>query len=273
MEKVIKKIFVLVSIGFFLVTLGFLFGHFFLGFLGQNSKPMPKNNPTVDENIAQQITSGKSEFVEKTKQPNTQLSKNIEKLRVPFIVQAPFGNWSDPVFQNACEESSIVMAMGWINNAQSIGARDAQSKILDIVKFENETFGYNEDTDVFEVARIFREHFGKSDVTVKENISLGDIISELEKGNLVLVPAFGQSLANPNYTPPGPIAHMVVVTGYNEGSKKFITNDPGTKNGADYKYDENVLFEAIWQYPSGKGPLEIPAKEAMKKAMVIVPKN
>lgn len=206
---------------------------------------------------------------------NTSVAVDLKKtkLDVPFVVQAPFGNWRDPIFQDACEEASIVMVMSWINNVKTISSQDAQSKILDIVNFENKTFGYNADTDVFDVQKIFLNHFGLQNVTVKENITLEDLINEVEKGNAILVPAFGQVLANPNYTPPGPTAHMLVIIGYDPLAKKFITNDPGTKRGAAYQYDQNILFDSIWDYPSGRGEPAKPIKGQMKKAMIVVSKS
>ena len=193
------------------------------------------------------------------------------KLNVPFVLQAPFGNWSDPIFQNACEESSVVMAMGWINNIVTISPADAQKQILDIVNFENNTFGYNADASVFDVQKIFQQYFKQQNVSVKENITSLDIIAELQKGNLVLVPAFGQALGNPNYTAPGPVEHMLVVTGYDPATKEFITNDPGTKHGANYRYNENTLFNAIWEYPSSAQTVPIPTG-IFKKAMIVVQK-
>lgn len=191
------------------------------------------------------------------------------KLQVPFIVQAPFGNWSDPVFQNACEESSIVMVMGWLNGDKTISPQEAQQQILAIVDFENKAFGYNADTDVSDVQKIFQQYYHKQNIRMQENISVEDIKNELQKGNLVLVPAFGQALGNPNYTPPGPIAHMLVIIGYDSATKEFITNDSGTRHGAGYRYAEKVLFDAIWEYPSGPGPLD-PPKAVRKKAMLVV---
>ena len=193
------------------------------------------------------------------------------KLNVPFVLQAPFGNWSDSVFQNACEESSVVMAMGWINSVATISPADAQKQILDIVNFENNTFGYNADTSVFDVQKIFQQYFKQQNVSVRENIAVADIKNELQKGDLVLVPAFGQDLGNPNYTAPGPVEHMLVITGYDPATKEFITNDPGTKHGANYRYNENVLFNAIWEYPSSAQTVPIPTG-IFKKAMIVVQK-
>lgn len=197
----------------------------------------------------------------------------LSEQKVPFIVQAPLGNWSDPIFQNACEESSIVMAMNWSKGIEEISAQQAMDQIKDIVEFEDKVFGYNADTDLSDIEKIFTQYFEYRGVAVMRNIVMEDIINELGKGNLVIIPAFGQKLANPNFTAPGPVAHMLVVIGYDEKSKKFITNDPGTKKGAGYKYDEKVLFDSIWEYSSGEEPLNPPADDSRKKSMVIVSKK
>ena len=74
---------------------------------------------------------------------------------------------------------------------------------------------------------------------------------ELEAGHLVIIPTNGQALKNPNFTLPGPERHMLVVKGYDYETEEFITNDPGTRNGADYRYKKDLLFEAIRNYKTG----------------------
>jgi hypothetical protein len=206
----------------------------------------------------------------KTEEKPMAISKKIEQ-QVPFIVQAPFGNWSDQNFQNACEEASMVMAMGWVNGEKTISASEAQKRILEIIDFENQTFGYSTDTNAADIERIFREYFKHANVQAKENITLEDIKAELQKGNVVIIPAFGQALYNPNFTQPGPVAHMLLIIGYDPLTKQFITNDPGTRKGASYEYDEDVLFAAIWEYPSGASDPPMPAGKMMK-AMISVSK-
>lgn len=199
------------------------------------------------------------------------LPDKLVEFDVPFVIQAPTANWDDPIFQNACEEASIIMAMGWVRGTESISPADAQKQILDLDGFETKNFGYSYDTDVFDVKRIFEEYYRHPGVSVRENITTEDIIKELQDGNLVLVPAFGQILANPYYTPPGPVTHMLVISGYDPAKRQFITNDPGTKRGAGYRYGEKILLDAIWQYPSGQDLPPAPAG-SLKKAMVIVEK-
>jgi len=253
------------------LSLGYLLAMFF----NRPSSPAPDTVqapaqiPAANQNT-QPVQSNK----EKNNPPSLAVPSAITetiKLNVPFSVQAPFGNWSDPVFQNACEEDSIVMAMGWINGVPTISSDSAQKKILDIVNFENRTFGYNADTDVFDVQKIFQQYFHQQNISVQENITVSDINQELQKGNLVLVPAFGQALGNPNYTAPGPVEHMLVIIGYDPTTKEFITNDSGTRHGSGYRYNENVLWKAIWEYPSSQKAVPAPTG-VFKKAMIVVSK-
>lgn len=230
--------------------------------------------PQVQLPIAPLNSNGQSNQANKPSQPAPKAINTITKeinLSVPFTVQAPYKNWSDPVFQNACEEASIVMAMGWINGTKTISPAEANKQIQDIVGFENKTFGYNADTDVFDIEKIFQDFFHYQNISVQENIAIEDIKNELQSGNLVLTPMFGRILGNPNYTAPGPIAHMLVITGYDPLTKEFITNDSGTRRGKDYRYKENVLFNAVWAYPKGKDAPQ-PPRGALKKAMIIARK-
>ena len=48
---------------------------------------------------------------------------------------------------------------------------------------------------------------------------------------------------------------MLVIKGFTSDGK-FITNDPGTRNGADYLYTESTLMSAIhdWTGAAPDGP-------------------
>jgi len=238
------------------------------------SEPARSDSQSSSSSISAPNQSASASSADSSSQSFSSSSSSISgamNLDAPFIVQAPFGNWSDPVFQNACEEASIVMAMGWVNETETITPQDAKIQIQEIVSFENRIFGYSTDTDVFDMQKIFNQYFHYQSVLAKENVTLSDIKDSLSQGNLVIVPAFGQALHNPNYTAPGPIAHMLVITGYDPAAKEFITNDPGTRKGSGYRYDENVLFDAIWKYPSGPDAPAVPAGN-LKKAMLIIGK-
>lgn len=173
------------------------------------------------------------------------------KLDVPFSTQAPFGEWSDERQQNGCEEVAAIMAMYWINDAKLISFA-ARKEIMNISDWEEANYGYYQDTSAKDtVSRIFNTYYKYFSAEVVNSIKIQDIIDQLEKGNLVIVPANGQKLNNPYFTAPGPEYHMIVVTGYDYGSHEFIVNDSGTKHGKDYRYKETVLFNAIRDYSSG----------------------
>jgi hypothetical protein len=191
---------------------------------------------------------------------------------VPFTSQAPYGDWSDPLFQNGCEEAAMVMAMAWVDG-KILDQQTAESEIKKISAYEVKTFGHAVDANVYDVEKIVRGYYKSNNVSVKKNITADDIRSELAQNHVVLVPAFGRALGNPNYTAPGPITHMLVIIGWDANSKQFITNDPGTRHGAGYRYSEAVLMDAIWEYPSGADHPEVPNGADMKKAMIAMWRN
>lgn len=168
-------------------------------------------------------------------------------LAVPFTVQAPRANW-DEVHEEFCEEASIVMAMSYINNQDISNPDVADQKMQSIKTFEEKRFGYYKDTTIEEVAIIFRELYHYNNVRVLENPTSNDIRQAVGSGKLVLVPAAGQELGNPYFQAPGPLYHMFVVKGYTADGK-FIVNDPGTRRGADYLYGEDILMNAIHNWP------------------------
>lgn len=203
---------------------------------------------------------------ENNKPDQTQQAKQI---KVPFTSQAPLGNWNDERLQNGCEEASVAMAMRWVQVKPFSSPSDAQQEIINISKFEEKNFGNFIDASAEDVGKIFSQFYGFQDFTIKRNFSLADLKSELANGNIVLVPAYGRALKNPNYTLPGPITHMLVLVGYDAKTREFITNDPGTRKGEGYRYNENILFDAAWAYPSSKNHPE-PPKSTEQKAMLIV---
>jgi hypothetical protein len=64
---------------------------------------------------------------------------------------------------------------------------------------------------------------------------------------------------------------MLLIIGYDPETQEFITNDPGTHRGAGYRYAEDTLFDAIWEYPSGKNHPPLPTGK-IPKAMISVGK-
>lgn len=187
---------------------------------------------------------------------------------VPFTAQAPFGDWADPRQQNACEEASALIAVAWARGL-NFDLNQALSEIIDIVEYQEDVYGEYRDTSAADTfSRIFQGYFNFDNVRLEEGIGAAEIKRELGRGNLVVVPANGQKLGNPFFTSPGPLEHMLVVIGYDPETEEFITNDPGTRHGEGFRYDEKVLEGALRDYPTG---YHLPITEVNKVMIVVEP--
>jgi hypothetical protein len=173
---------------------------------------------------------------------------------VPFTSQAPNGEWNDTRHQDGCEETASLMAYEWVkgNKNTKIDKKEAVDTIRKIWDFEVNKWGSGVDTSASDTAkRILKDYFMLTKVEVKNVQNANRVIEELMRGNLVVVPTNGRLLKNPNFTGLGPERHMVVIRGYDLERREFITNDPGTRKGELYRYPEEVMFEAIADYPTG----------------------
>lgn len=189
---------------------------------------------------------------------------------VPFVSQAPTGNWDGDRQQDGCEEAATYMAILWARGEKPPTSLSEQEKALVAISdYETEKYGGYHDTSVKDtIERIFKGYFNYHNVEARYGVTTDDIKDELAKGNILVVLADGQKLGNPYFTPPGPDRHALVIRGYDPGSSEFITNDNGTKRGEGYRYKVNVLMNAIVDYPTGD---HLPIEEEMK-AMIIVRK-
>lgn len=170
---------------------------------------------------------------------------------VPFTSQAPFAVW-DANHQDFCEEAAALMVGRYFSNRTIDGPADADQALLTLQQREIELFGYWQDTTAAETARLLERQY---DVTTElvEGPTVEELQRALSDGKLVIVPAAGRELGNPNFTPPGPLYHMLVLKGYTADGR-FITNDPGTRKGADFLYPFDRLLAAIHDWNDGDVP-------------------
>lgn len=177
------------------------------------------------------------------------VSKAIANL-VPFTPQAPLAHWSDKRQADGCEEASILMAMMWARD-YSLTAQEAENEIINIANWQIENYDSSVDTSTYDAAtRIVDGYFGYSDYQVLDNVSKEDIIDLMRAGNLIVAPMNGAALKNPYFSSPPPEKHMLLLIGYNETADYFIVHEPGTKRGAYYKYDGELIYSAIKNYPT-----------------------
>ena len=188
-------------------------------------------------------------------------------LNVPFVSQAPTANWKDPRQQDGCEEASLLMAWLWVNN-KSITPTEAEKVIQDMSDFETTHYGNYYDLNAQDTAKLMKDYYGYEKTEVTIDPTLENMKDALRQGKLVIVPANGQKLDNPNFTGAGPLTHMVVIKGFDDAKNEFTTNDPGTRLGNNYKYAYNTLYNAMVNYPSGHHE----SQAGMPKAMIAVTK-
>ncbi|MFA6511813.1 MAG: C39 family peptidase [Patescibacteria group bacterium] len=169
-------------------------------------------------------------------------------LDVPFTSQAPSANW-DEVHEDTCEEASLLMIHRFYENKPFANAQDADAELLALVDFENERFGDYKSTNAEDTATMIREYYGYTNVAVVYDITMNDVKREVAQGRPVLLLAAGRELGNPNFTGSGPLYHALVVKGWTE--TEIITNDPGTRKGHEYRYDPDVLMNAVHDWNNG----------------------
>lgn len=170
-------------------------------------------------------------------------------LSVPFISQAPSGNWAQP-WQDFCEEASVVMAAHFVLGI-SVVPHIADQEMHIINLYEDLVFRHYRDTSVAETAQILTQLYRLQNVSVQSMSSLNDIKKEIRAGRLVIVPAAGRMLGNPHFKSPPPLYHMLIITGFDDAKNIFITNDPGTRYGESYPYSQQKLFAAIHDWNNG----------------------
>lgn len=187
-----------------------------------------------------------------------------EENEVVFVVQAPKGQWENELFQDACEEASVLMAGSWlIGSKQKFSKDEATRELEKMFAFERENYGQAYDLSAKDTAQFLRDYYKTQDVTVIYDITTHDIVRALADGKIVIVPSNGQKLGNPYFTAPGPERHMLVITGYDQKKQEYITNDPGTRRGAGFRYDYDTLIAAVRDYPTGHKELITEEKTVM----------
>lgn len=184
--------------------------------------------------------------------------------------QAPYANW-DKLHQEACEEASMLMASKYFKK-ETVSPHIMEQGILNLIKWETDN-GYQVDVTAGETVEILKKYFSLS-ALISKDVSANKIKTELNKGKLVLIPAAGRLLGNPNFTGEGPIYHMLVVRGWDDQSGEFITNDPGTRKGDSYRYKYNVLINAIhdWNHELAEGGMTNQEIAQGQKVIIIVSK-
>ena len=211
-----------------------------------------------------------------TSKPVVKATSTVKKIEIPgqlvlpvaFAQQAPFGNW-DALHEEACEEASMIMAYKYFDHA-TLNETIMESEIQNVISWENNN-GYLVDLTAQEMVDILNSHYGLS-AKLSTEVTTDRIKYELSQGNLIIVPAAGRELGNPNFKAPGPIYHVLVIKGYNDS--QFITNDPGTRKGNSFTYSYSKLINAVhdWNPQLADGGMTDAEMDLGRKVMIVVAK-
>lgn len=220
--------------------------------------PTPITYQEVEETNAKTPSAPVTTQVATQPKPSTASPTTLAEinLAVPFTIQAPTGDWSQP-YQDACEEASLLMVKEYYakRGAATIDSREATKEILDMVAFEDKLFGYNRDTTAAETAMLAEKMYGFAKSEILLNPTLEQLKERLNKGQPIIIPVAGRLLKNPYFTAPGPLYHMAVIRGYTKNNQ-FIVNDPGTKRGNAFLYSFDTIMNAMHDWNGDADILE-----------------
>ncbi len=163
-------------------------------------------------------------------------------LDIAFTSQAPDANW-DQDHDEFCEEAAVLMVGRYWKNLGIKDKADAEAALQEIKTWEIDNLGFYYDTTAAETATILTGMYGLT-YDLVEDPTVATIKRAVASGKPVIVPTDGRALGNPNFRSPGPVYHNLVIKGYTDDGK-FITNDPGTRKGADYVYEESIVMNAM----------------------------
>jgi uncharacterized protein YvpB len=227
------------------------------------------NDNEEEENFIEEILNPEEEKNEDEKAEPDPLSQLTDAdfpekatLKVPFTAQAPHQNW-DPPYDEACEEASVIMVDYYLEG-KKLNPEIANNQIVLLTDWQKD-HGYKVDVSVEELKKIVALYYEDYQAYVYKNqqITIENIKRLINAGYPVIVPAAGQMLENPNFRGAGPPYHMLVITGYDQNY--FYTNDPGTRNGENFRYTYPNLMTSIHDWTGDKNTIT-----QGEKAMIVI---
>ncbi len=167
------------------------------------------------------------------------------RFNVPFVTQAPTGNWDDPIFKDACEETALIMAYAWITEQRTLDPAEVEQQLREVAAWEVEQFGVHQDTSAADTFYVATEYFYML-ADLRFHVTTDDILNALNERNLAILPVDASKLYKN-----GPPRHMIVVTGYDPATNEFIFSDPGKTNGANMRVNSEILQNSLRDYSTG----------------------
>jgi hypothetical protein len=182
-------------------------------------------------------------------------------LQVPYINEAPSGNWTGP-WKNACEEASIAMVHFFYQGQKEVSISEAEEYMQMLFDYQDKVYSSNHDADASRMIDIIA-NVSDFKATIKEKPTIDDLKKELLLGHPVIAPHYGYDLHNPNipFLRGGTYYHMMVLVGYDDQKQEFIVNDDGDiKAGANHRYSYEVYMNSIHDFNFKENKANGPAR-------------
>ncbi|MFH1947443.1 MAG: C39 family peptidase [Candidatus Magasanikbacteria bacterium] len=176
----------------------------------------------------------------------TTASTKIQNISVPFTSQAPYAYWGQP-WQDACEETAIVMIDNFYRGKTLETKAITKEEILKILNIKNKNFGTSLDENAEQITKLIND-FLPWEARIVENPTLEQIKSEIDNSRPIIIPVHGKYLYNPHFRNGGPDYHVLVISGYDDETSEFITQEPGTRYGKNFRYKFDILLNAIHNF-------------------------
>ena len=173
------------------------------------------------------------------------------ELPVPFTPQPPDANWAQP-WHDACEESSIYMVHKYYLNSPIADIADAKKGILEIFSMKHQLHGESYDETVATISDIINAYLPWS-ARVVDNPTVTQIKAEIDAGRPVIAPFAAPELENQYFSGSFPY-HVAVISGYDDEEHVFITQEPGTKFGKDFRYSYDNIMSSMHDFVAGNVP-------------------
>lgn len=215
------------------------------GFGEMGAATLPEPGPLVGTASA---SPGLAARVRRPTEPFASAEGHVE-LPVPFIPEIPEGVSGSP-WVNACEEASIAMIAHYYQGRLEVSATEAIPYLRRLFAFQDGLYRSNANSDAARSARIIEEAAGFR-ATIVENPSLEDLKRELREGRPIMTFHYGFALGNPNipFLPTGSSFHTLVLKGFDDRAREFITNDNGDKSsGAGRRYPYGTFMDSLHDY-------------------------
>ncbi len=209
--------------------------------------------PLVQEQEEQRAPETPKNLAQEHAEPSPILEQTVIKnvlpdtinLAVPFTSQAPEGNWDQP-WQDACEEAAVLMLDAYYKQ-YDLSVLFAKEELQDMVDWE-EAKSWGGSISIERVQQV-TEHYVGTGGRIIQDPTVDQLKGLLAAGHPILAVADGKTLENPYFTNGGPVYHALVIKGYTP--THFITNDPGTRHGADFQYTYDNLISSLKDWNNG----------------------